>query len=239
MTYNVHSCIGTDGFAFTERVAAVIARSRADVIALQEVDTGLARTGLVDQGEELADILEMEFHFHPSLHLKGGRYGNAILSRYPIRLMRGGPLPTPWGVRSLERRGVLWVEILAEEKPVQILNTHFGLLGSERLIQAEVLLGTEWLRHPQCRPPVVLCGDFNTSSRSKVFRRMVQILNDVQAEIKGWRPRKTWPGRYPIVRLDHLFVSRDISVQGVEVPNDELTRTASDHLPLIADLSLP
>ncbi len=107
MTYNVHSCIGTDRKTSTERIAEVIFHSGADIVALQEVDNGLARTGLVDQAREIAGTLEMHFHFHPSLHLEEGAYGNALLSRFPLRLVRGGALPTPRGLRRFERRGAL------------------------------------------------------------------------------------------------------------------------------------
>jgi len=53
MTYNIHSCIGMDGKASTQRIAEVIFRSGVDIVALQEVDTGLARTGLIDQAREI------------------------------------------------------------------------------------------------------------------------------------------------------------------------------------------
>lgn len=239
MTYNVHSCIGMDGVPSTERIAAVIARSGADVIALQEVDRGLARSGHADQGHEIARILEMTFHFHPSLRLKEGRYGNAVLSRFPMRLVKGGPLPTPRAIRRRERRGILWVEIKPPEKrPIQVLTSHFGLTGGERMVQVDRVLGPEWLGNSDCRSPLILCGDFNASSRSKVYGRLIDVLHDAQESLPGWRAKKTWPCKYPLVRIDHIFISEDILVERVDVPQDAITRVASDHLPLIADLSI-
>ena len=50
------------------------------------------------------------------------------------------------------------------------------------------------------------------------------------------RPRRTWPALLPLFRLDHVFVSGDLEVQSFEVPSDNLTRVASDHLPVVVDL---
>ena len=41
----------------------------------------------------LARCLEMDFHFHPALHVEEERYGDAILSHLPMRLVRAGALP--------------------------------------------------------------------------------------------------------------------------------------------------
>lgn len=40
----------------------------------------------------------------------------------------------------------------------------------------------------------------------------------------------------PHLRIDHIFVSGHFKVHRVQVPRNHLTRIASDHLPLIADL---
>jgi len=42
-----------------------------------------------------------------------------------------------------------------------------------------------------------------------------------------------------MLRIDHIFVSDDIEVTSAEVVRSSLTRVASDHLPLIARLSIP
>jgi endonuclease/exonuclease/phosphatase family metal-dependent hydrolase len=65
MTYNVHSCRGTDGKLDVGRIAAVIAQSRPDIVALQEVDVRRTRTGSVDQAHAIAERLGMHFHLTP------------------------------------------------------------------------------------------------------------------------------------------------------------------------------
>jgi endonuclease/exonuclease/phosphatase family metal-dependent hydrolase len=238
MTYNVHSCVGMDGVLSTERIARVIAQCRPDIVALQELDVGRSRTNAVDQAQAIADELKMEFHFHPALRLEEELYGDAVLSRWPLRLVRAGGLPGLSGRGDLEPRGALWVAVDMEGQEIQFLNTHFGLLSQERLAQAEALLGELWLGHPDCRDPVVLCGDFNAIPASRAYRRLRQRLRDAQLALNGHRPKRTFFSRYPVNRIDHIFVGQQIEVLDIDVPRTDLIRMASDHLPLVADIQI-
>ncbi len=236
MSYNVHSCIGMDGRLAPERIARLIARHGADIIALQELDVGRPRTGGLDQVHLIARYLAMDFHFHPALHLEDERYGDAILTRLPMRLVRAGALP---GAPALEPRGALWVAIdTGDGRELQVINTHLGLGAHERRLQADALLGPQWLEHADCRAPVVLCGDLNALPASPVCRRLRQRLRDVQTGVAR-RPHGTFFGRFPLMRIDYIFASRDLPVLDVTVPRSALARVASDHLPLMADLGLP
>jgi hypothetical protein len=132
MTYNVHSCLGMDGKLNAERIARVIARARPDVVALQELDVGRARSHGMDQAQLIAQCLAMEFQFHPALHLEEERYGDAILTHLPHRLVKAGPLPGLAGKPHREPRGALWVAVDLHGKEVQIINTHLGLNRHER-----------------------------------------------------------------------------------------------------------
>ena len=55
-------------------------------------------------------------------------------------------------------------------------------------------------------------------------------------ELASGKRLATWPARFPLLRLDHVWIGKDIGVAGVTVPRDALTRSASDHLPIVADL---
>lgn len=239
MTYNVHSCIGMDGKLSMERIARVIARYKPDIVALQELDVGRQRTGGVDQAAIIAEYLQMKFHFHPTIHLEEERYGDAILTHLPMRLVKAERLPEPSSKPLREARGALWVTIEVDGVEVQVINTHFGLSPAERMVQTQALLSRDWLAHPQCRAPVLLCGDFNAMPNSAVCRRLGERLRDVQLEMATHRPKKTFSGRYPAFRIDHIFVDPAVTITHVDVPSTHLTRTASDHLPLIADIRLP
>ncbi|NNJ94891.1 MAG: oxidoreductase [Halobacteria archaeon] len=236
MTYNVHSCIGMDGKLAPERIARLIARYAPDVVALQELDVGRARTEGMDQAHLIARYLEMDFHFHPAMHIEEERYGDAIMTHLPMRLVKADILPGLPGKPRLEPRGALWVAVNVDGIEYQLFNTHLGLSSSERRLQAEALLGPDWLGHPDCRGPVVLCGDFNALPSSPVCRRLRTRLVDAQIELDSHRPRRTFFAHFPLVRIDHVFVDPAIEVLDIEVPDTELARVASDHLPLIAEI---
>jgi len=238
MTYNVHTCVGMDGNLSPERIARVIARYEPDVVALQELDVGRSRTGSVDQAEVIAQHLQMEFHFHPAIHLEEEKYGDAILSRYPIKLIRAAELPYLDNGIVREPRGAIWVEVQVDGIAVQIINTHLGFTAKEQALQTDELLGPKWLAHPDCHEPVVLLGDFNSMPRSQPCRRITRRLRDVQIELDNHKPRNTWFGRYPVGRIDHVFIGQGLDVLDIDVGTSQLTRVASDHLPLIVDLQI-
>ena len=236
MTYNVHSCRGMDGKLSPARIARVIAQAAPDVVALQELDVCRTRTGGVDQAHLIAQHLEMEFEFHPTVRVEEEHYGDAILTHLPMRLVRAQPLP---GAAHLEPRGALWVAVDVDGIEVQIINTHLGLRPWERRLQIEALLSSDWLGHPACKSPVVLCGDFNATPDSYVCRRLQGRLRDGQRALNGRAPRNTWFSLYPMLRIDHIYVDPTIQVKDFAVPTTRIARIASDHLPLMADLQLP
>lgn len=239
MTYNVHSCIGLDGKVDVERVARVIAQANPDVVALQELDVGRDRSLGLDQAQLIARYLEMEFHFHPAMHMEEERYGDAILTHLPLRLVKAGPLPGLADRPKLEPRGAIWAAVQFNGQEVQIINTHLGLQPRERLAQIDCLLGKDWLGHADCRGPVVLCGDLNAQPNSQVCRRITAQLQDSQTLLAQHRPAGTFPSRFAALRIDHIFVSQAVAVTAVDIPSSQLAKVASDHLPLLVQLRIP
>ncbi|HLF41081.1 MAG TPA: endonuclease/exonuclease/phosphatase family protein [Acidimicrobiia bacterium] len=238
MTYNVHACVGLDGRLSPQRIARVIARHDPDVVALQELDVGRARSGGVDQARVIADLLQMLLEFHPVLSVEEERYGDAVLSRLPMRPVRLGRLPALDRQPPLEPRGALWVEVGEGPTALQVVNTHLSLHPVERRRQVEALLGPEWVGGIAPGTGTVLCGDFNALGWFPECRRITRSLRDVQVGHPGHRPRNTFWGRLPLGRIDHIFVDRALEVVHVDVPDDALTRVASDHLPVIVDVRL-
>jgi endonuclease/exonuclease/phosphatase family metal-dependent hydrolase len=237
MTYNVHRCVGCDGKLSPARVARLIAAHEPDVVALQELDVARARTARGDQPLLIAEQLRMRYHFHPAIQVEEERYGDAVLSRLPMSLVRAGPLPTLPHRPRLERRGALWVRIDWDGRAIDCFNTHLGLGVRERRRQVEALLGPDWLAHPERAGPVLLCGDFNASPWSGAYRRLRRALRDAQ-DRRGAAPRGTFPSRWPVLRIDHVFHSPDLVIRRAQVPRTRLARMASDHLPLIVEVSL-
>ena len=234
MTYNVHSCRGGDGKISPERIAGVIAAHNPDIVALQELKTSLKS----HQAEIIARKLKMSFEYHPSLVVKEGRRGNAIFSKFPMKPVRNGTLPRLAWPPFLEPRGAMWVEIDADGRKVQVINTHLSLLPAERFLQAEVLLGPDWAANPAFKGPAIFCGDFNALPKSKVCARIERVFKNAQLELAGHRLLKTLPSFYPLRSVDHVFVGPGIQIVAIEVPKTPLERISSDHLPLIAEVKL-
>jgi endonuclease/exonuclease/phosphatase family metal-dependent hydrolase len=238
VTYNVHRCVGNDRRLDVGRIADVLARLEPDIVALQELDVGRARTGGVDQAHEIGRRLDMACHFHAALKVEEELYGDAILTAFPERLIQVGPLPGHPLMPVLEPRGALWVEADVDGRSVQVINTHLGLVPKEQQIQAAHLAGPSWLEHPRFAGPRILLGDFNATATSVVYRTLVGRLSPARGLSPKKSPTSTFPSQLPVLRIDHLFVSPEIRVTDVFAPFDPLTRAASDHLPLVMDFEL-
>ena len=119
----------------------------------------------------------MACHFHAALTVEEERYGDAILTCFPERLVKVGPLPGYDPIPQLEPRGALWVEVEIAGRPVQIINTHLGLVPREQQRQAAFLAGPAWLGHPDCQGPTILLGDFNATATSVVYRTFLGQLS--------------------------------------------------------------
>lgn len=233
LTYNVHRCVGVDRRLDVDRIAGVIAEHEPDVVCLQELDVGRARTGWVDQAESIADRLKMVSRFHPAMRVEAELYGDAILTPHPERLVRAAALPSVTGVPGVEPRGALWSQIDIGGVSLNVINTHLGLVPREQRLQAAALAGKDWIG--ACEGPTILTGDFNATSITRPYQTLARRLADAQRQL-GLRPSvKTFPSSFPAIRIDHCFVSEHVQITGVKAPFSPLARMASDHLPLVVD----
>jgi endonuclease/exonuclease/phosphatase family metal-dependent hydrolase len=232
LTYNVHRCLGTDRCYHPGRIAEVIAECDPDVVALQELDAGRKRSGGIHQAEHITAMLGMaSLHYHAPIEREGERYGHALLTRAPSRLVREGPLPGARSWRVIEPRGAVWIELEHGVQRLQIFNTHFGLGRRERLVQVTALLGPSWIGDPAIRPPILLLGDLNSLPGGPVHRAISAQLRDLNPN-----GAPSFPTYRPLIRIDHIFASDDITAQRAGVHRSPLARRASDHYPVLADL---
>jgi endonuclease/exonuclease/phosphatase family metal-dependent hydrolase len=239
LTYNVHRCVGTDRRLDVGRVAEAIAAQAPQVVALQELDVGRARTGGVDQAHRIAQRLGMAFHFNAALQVEEERYGDAILTALPERLVKAGPIPGHPRFNRLEPRGAVWLALQVEGRgELQVINTHLGLAPREQRAQASALVGTDWIGAAPAGAPLVLLGDMNATPRNAAYRIFAARLKDARRIARVSLRAPTFPSTFPVLPIDHVFVSDGVSVEAVRAPLDPLTRLASDHLPLVVDLSL-
>jgi endonuclease/exonuclease/phosphatase family metal-dependent hydrolase len=239
MTYNIRSGINSDGKVRLKPAIRIIRKLNPDIVALQEVDRGIIRNKYMHQAKALSNGLGMEFFFFPLVQFEKRDYGLAILSRLPYEVVKCDRLPTVWPKLKLQNRGAVWIRINHAPRPIHIFNTHLGLFHRERRRQAETLLGENWLEAVPPSEGIVFCGDLNSGPRSWVYRKLTATLSDVQTKQGArQRPRPTFSSRRPLLRIDHIFVSKHLAPLSVIVPRSGVTRAASDHLPLLAELGL-
>ena len=78
----------------------------------------------------------------------------------------------------------------------------------------------------------------NATPRNAAYRTLARRLKDARRLAPGARRAPTFPSTFPILAIDHVFVSEAVGVEALRTPLDPLTRLASDHLPLVVELSL-
>jgi endonuclease/exonuclease/phosphatase family metal-dependent hydrolase len=219
-TYNIHGAVGTDGCFNPDRIVAVLREMRADIVALQEVPLG---------GIQFPNVLEM---LEQATGMSGAegptrggserRYGNAVLSRYPIRAKRAIDL----SFGSHEPRGAVDADVDCHGHPLRVVATHLGLRLAERRDQIRRLLQV----FDTDRMPVILMGDINEwFVWGRSLRWLVSHFQAVPAPA-------TFPSRFPIFALDRIWIRPRHRLVHVEVHSTPLARVASDHLPLIAHI---
>jgi endonuclease/exonuclease/phosphatase family metal-dependent hydrolase len=237
-TYNVHGCVGMDRQRSEARIAEVIAEMSVDVVALQELDLGRRRSSRADQTKMIAEQLGWYSHFHPAMRRDDEHYGNAILSRYQLDLRRAVELPGKPPFFCRENRAAIEVSIETNLGKVHIINTHLGLGWRERVVQAQLFTSAEWRAAVAEDMPLILLGDFNSLRGSRPYRTLNRHLRDVRELIQANRPTPTYPTRFPVLAVDHIFVNRAVQPLTVLVHRSSLARIASDHFPLIAEFAL-
>jgi endonuclease/exonuclease/phosphatase family metal-dependent hydrolase len=230
-TYNIHRCRGLDGRTRPERIARVLRAINADVIALQEVVGAGPRGG--GHAEELGALLGMGWVMAPTRQLRGHQFGNAVLSRFPITQHIGHDLS--W--KTCEPRRVQRVDVAIDAAgggtTLHVYNVHFGTAILERTHQAERLASIVSDRH--VTGPKLVLGDFNEWMRGKATTLLTAKLNSV--DLRNYmRRRRTYPGLFPILNLDHIYYAGRVDIVGVELARTRLSLVASDHLPLFADV---
>ena len=224
-SYNIHRCIGRDGKHRPDRIRDVLRQIDADVFVLQEVETLHDEPGLLDY---LCEDRSWRHIHGPTLEREEGEYGNAILTSLPIRSSRRIDISQD----RREPRGALYARLGCADQPVDLLATHLGLRPRERRAQVKLLV--QEMQHEGVRPndgvTTVLMGDLNEWF---LWGRPLRYL---QRHFKSPPAPATFPARFPLFALDRIWVEPRENLVSVKTVNNPLTRSASDHLPLVAEL---
>jgi endonuclease/exonuclease/phosphatase family metal-dependent hydrolase len=212
-TFNVHHCEGRDGVIDLQRIADVIVRTKAPLVALQELDQGMDRTGGVDQPQVLQEMTGMRITFFPTLRRGQGRFGVGLAS---ADALEAELQDLPREPRD-EPRGV----IVARWKGISVLATHLSREAGPRLGQTRALARTA----ARETGPTVVLGDLNqTLPTLKPLLDAGFSCPPTPAPTFGW----LWRRR----QIDFVLAGPGLEVTSWEaIPSD-----ASDHLALVATL---
>lgn len=223
-SYNIHKCVGVDGRRDVDRVAEVLRELDADIVGLQEVDSHSAGFRDSRQLDYLASMTGYEAV--PGFTIRTGRrhYGNALLSRYPVRGSRMLDLSLP----RHEPRGAIDARVNVVGRELRVLVTHLGLRWGERRRQTRALLS----RIQAARTPVVLLGDLNE------WIPWFGALGGFARHFGHGTSPATFPVRMPLFPLDRIYCAPCSALAAVRAHRSMLARCASDHLPIVAQLEI-
>jgi endonuclease/exonuclease/phosphatase family metal-dependent hydrolase len=222
-TYNVHKCVGTDRIHDAERIADIICALDADVIGLQEVESGAKQ-----ETEPLAVLAERTRYKvirGPTIRQPGRSYGNLLLTRQRVVQTHLINISVP----GREPRGVIDAVLEIADHTVRIMVTHLGLTLGERRYQAERLLD---IVQSMDTPLLIVMGDMNE------WHPFNQRIRNLQRWMGRSPAPFTFPARFPFLALDRIWVRPRHALIEMQAYRSPLARCASDHLPLRATVSL-
>lgn len=230
VSYNVHGWIGADRRYAPERCLAVLGEIGPDIAGLQEVTLFGESPEAPERPAEdplryteslIASRSGMTVVAGPTLERHEASYGNLLLTRHPIAAVRRHDI----SVDGREPRGALDVEVEVGPRPLRVIVTHLGLRARERRQQARRLAGLL----EGYSGDVVLLGDFNQWLPGGTLGPLVDRL-------QAHPLRRTFPARWPLLPLDRIWVSPRERLLRLATHRSPLARTASDHLPIWAEL---
>ena len=207
-----------------ERILAVLRETKADVIALQEADRRMgAREAVLPR--RLLDDSPWRVVPLAKRARSMGWHGNAILVRRDLAIEECHALDLP----TLEPRGAACAVIGSDKGKFRVIGTHLDLSGLKRRDQVRAMLR---FAADHGDMPTVILGDFNQWGHGTGAMREFA---------DGWQlltPGPSYPSRAPLARLDRVVHCGGWHCHNAAVHHTALAAVASDHLPILADLSL-
>jgi len=232
MAYNIHHgepLNSTNGRINLEGIAAVIREQNPDLVALQEVDVNTNRAG-VNQAEELAKMLGMEFYFSKSINYQGGEYGVAVLSKYPIKATKRLELPN--NANGEQRTLAIATVELPNKKLLDFASTHLDLVVQNRLDQAERLNQLA----KDSTNPLIVAGDLNAAPTAA---EIVLLNKEYVFACQGNGCPFTYPADKPHIAADYIIQSKKASTLLTRLAYTAITnKYDSDHLPVLGIYNL-
>ncbi|RMH44475.1 MAG: metal-dependent hydrolase [Alphaproteobacteria bacterium] len=226
-TYNIRKCIGLDRRRRPERIIEAITGLEAEVVALQEADKRLGRRPAALRAELVTRHTDLVPARLPDAGPSIGWHGNAILVHRRHRIRAVTPLSLP----ALEPRGALVADISVDgddARPMRVVAVHLGLTRQHRQRQLHAIMAAIGAMAPR---PTVILGDFNEWSARKG-------LDPIRPDFVVHAPGRSYHAARPVAALDRIAHCHRMTLRDAGVTETPLTRIASDHLPVWADLEV-
>lgn len=229
LTYNIHhgnppsedaSIINLD------TIAAIIKRTNADLVGLQEIDVNLSRSQNIDQAKKLAELTGMHYFFSKGIDLDAGEYGTVILSKHPIVKTERFELPSPI---DSEKRSLAIIHIKLNGKTIKFANTHLDLKKENRLAQSAFIVD----KFKNDKNLVILVGDLNARPEEQPILNLEQIFK--RSQIKNGF---TIPEVNPDREIDFIMLNKTLQLS---FKNHSVLEEAyaSDHRPVYVEIYTP
>lgn len=231
VSYNIHS-----GIYHPRKLSAIADALRpigADLIALQEVDNGVPRSGKVNQAKVLAELLQLPFSvFSATGEVDGGgETGNGVLSRYPLTGVTVTKLPG----NEEAPHTLTHVAVAHPNESFLLLNTALGSTAELRETQLKRIIEIVQER-ANVAEVVLLAGSFHAQLGDGELQTLRTVLRDAHS---GLQNRVTCPAEQPggaHRTIDYLFYSSELELERAEVAT--AAGAASNHYPLVAEFTL-
>jgi len=234
-TYNVHKCRGLDGRVRPERIVRVLREINADIVALQEVVCMEGETRKDHQARYIAEELGLHVELGENRRHKGAAYGNVLLSRFPIQHARNYDI----SISGREPRGCLRADLsLGDGGWLHIFNLHLGTSFFERRHQARKLFRQPILTGAHLPGNKIVLGDFNEWTQGLASRLLHTHFRGAHVRKRLGRAH-TYPGLFPLLSLDHIYFDRELKLNDVTLHRSRTALVASDHVPVVAEFSIP
>ncbi|MXU66534.1 endonuclease/exonuclease/phosphatase family protein [Oceanomicrobium pacificus] len=225
-SYNIRKSVGLDGRRDPMRILSVLQEIDADIVILQEADLRF--------GDRISSLPQDVIEADSAYTIAGiarrtgsiGWHGNAILVRDALPILRRHKFMLP----TLEPRGAIMVDVDVDGQRLRVVGVHLALLSTVRRQQVRRVLAK--LDRLSGSPPTVVAGDFNE------WRRSGPNLRDFTRQFQLVTPGPSFHAARPVVALDRFATGHGVRVEACGVHHSDLSRQASDHLPIWADITL-
>lgn len=232
MTYNIHAAAppALPGTTNLDAIADVIKQANPDIVFLQEVDRNTGRNGYSgDQAAELAALTQMNFAFYSAIPYQRGFYGVAVLSKYPLKGIKKYLLPKELPEHEQRVLGIAQVDLPGVDS-ITVAVTHLQHNSATSRV-AQITEVAEVLGNIQ--QPLLLGGDMNENPGAANFFSVFDRA--FMRTCMGVNCPNTFSAQNPSSVIDYLAFrpAQAFAINAHQVISE---RSASDHLPVLAEL---